>query len=283
MRSDIMLNGKYVIIKKDGQYTGKTQISDEEYNKLLNAANILEEFNYLFFLGCNYEHAKETFLKYDFSQFGVREIDIFAVIHNALNAITTNLNMWETYLKRKYKKDKDIFPFQNDQELGKSYLGLRDSEYYDNNVEYVVTKALRNMAAHSEKPFSEIWYDDNYKRHFAIHTDHLMKIDNLNKSGKEIVSKSGKDYFDVIEVIKRLYEIIDELNINVVNFLLKKEWINFYSSRITVREIIGVEWDGAYLVSENTKYPKDHMMRLNKIDISKNAMQKILSIAAQSL
>ena len=50
-----------------------------------------------------------------------------------------------------------------------------------------------------------------------------------------------------------------------------------------MREIIGVEWDGAYLVSENTKYPKDHMMRLNKIDISKNAMQKILSIAAQSL
>ena len=69
----------------------------------------------------------------------------------------------------------------------------------------------------------------------------------------------------------------------MVNFLLKKEWINFYSSRTTVREIIGVEWDGAYLVSENTKYPKDHMMRLNKIDISKNAMQKILSIAAQSL
>gem|GEM_PF-6938351 len=164
-----MLNGKYVIIKKDGQYTGKTEISDEEYNKLLNAANILEDFNYLFFLGCNYEHAKEAFLKYDFSQFGVREIDLFAVIHNALNAITTNLNMWETYLKRKYKEDKDIFPFQNDQTLGKSYLGLRDSECYDNNVEYVVTKALRNMAAHSEKPFSEIWYDDNYKRHFAIH------------------------------------------------------------------------------------------------------------------
>ena len=26
-----MPNGKYVIIKKDGQYTGKTEISDEEY------------------------------------------------------------------------------------------------------------------------------------------------------------------------------------------------------------------------------------------------------------
>ena len=170
----------------------------------------------------NIEHAKEAFLKYDFSQFGVREIDLFAVIHNALNAITTNLNMWETYLKRKYKEDKDIFPFQNDQTLGKSYLGLRDSEYYDNNVEYVVTKALRNMAAHSEKPFSEIWYDDNYKRYFSIHTDHLMKNDNLNKSGKEIVSKSEKDYFDVIEVIKRSYEIIDKLNIDLVNLLLKK-------------------------------------------------------------
>ena len=103
-----MLNDKYVIIKKDGQYTGKAQISDEEYKKLLNAANILEEFNYLFFLGCNYEYVKEAFLKYDFSQFGVREIDIFAVIHNALNAITTNLNMWETYLKRKTKNSKII-------------------------------------------------------------------------------------------------------------------------------------------------------------------------------
>ena len=138
-----MLNGKYVIIKKDGQYTGKTEISDEEYNKLLNAANILEDFIYLFFLGCNYEHAKEAFMKYDFSQFVVREIDIFAVIHNALNAITTNLNMWETYLKRKYKEDKDIFPIQNNQTLGKSYLGLKDSEYYDNNAPRLLQKIHR--------------------------------------------------------------------------------------------------------------------------------------------
>lgn len=277
------MEGKYVVVKKAGEYKCKTELNEDDYNKLLSAAKTLEEFNYLFFLGCNYIKAKDDFLKYDFSQFNVREADMFAVIHNALNAITTNLNMWETYLKRKYKDDKDIFPFQNDKKLGKSYFGLKDSEYYDNNVEYVIVKALRNMCTHTEKPFSEIWYDNNYNRHFAIHTEHLLKNNNLNRSGRSIVVKSGKDYFDVIEVITRAYEIVDEINNDMVNFLLKKEWINFYSSRITVREYIGIDWDGAYLVSKNPKYPETHMMYLTMTNISKNAINNILSIAAKSL
>lgn len=277
------MEGKYVVVKKDGEYKCKTELNEDDYNKLLCAAKNLEEFNYLFFLGCNYIKAKDDFLRYDFSQFNVREIDMFTVMHNALNAIATNRNMWETYLKRKYKDDKEIFPFQNNKNLGKSYFGLKDSEYYDNNVEYVVAKALRNMSSHTERPFSEIWYDDNYNRHFAIHTEHLLKNDNLNKSGRDIVIKSKKDFFDVIEVIQRAYEIVDKLNNDMVNFLLKKEWINFYSSRITVREYIGIDWDGAFLVSKNPKYPETHMMFLNTTNISKNAMDNILSIAAKSL
>ena len=277
------MEGKYVILKKNGDYKCKTELTENDYKKLLNAAKILEEFNYLFFLGCNYIKAKDDFLNYNFSQFNVLETDMFSVMHNALNAIATNINMWETYLKRKYKDDKEIFPFQDDKNLGKSYFGLKDSEYYDTNVEYVVAKALRNMSTHTEKPFSEIWYDDNYNRHFAIHTEHLLANGNLNKSGKYIVLKSKKDYFDVIEVIKRAYEIVDKTNNDMVNLLLKKDWINFYSSRITIRDYIGVDWDGAYLVSENPKYPKGHMMFLNITNISKNAMDNILSIAAKSL
>ena len=277
------MEGKYVILKKNGDYKCKTELTENDYKKLLNAAKILEEFNYLFFLGCNYIKAKDDFLNYNFSQFNVLETDMFSVMHNALNAIATNINMWETYLKRKYKDDKEIFPFQDDKNLGKSYFGLKDSEYYDTNVEYVVAKALRNMSTHTEKPFSEIWYDDNYNRHFAIHTEHLLANGNLNKSGKDIVLKSKKDYFDVIEVIKQAYEIVDKINNDMVNLLLKKDWMNFYSSRITIRDYIGVDWDGAYLVSENPKYPKEHMMFLNITNISKNAMDNILSIAAKSL
>lgn len=277
------MEGKYVILKKNGDYKCKTELTENDYKKLLNAAKILEEFNYLFFLGCNYIKAKDDFLNYNFSQFNVLETDMFSVMHNALNAIATNINMWETYLKRKYKDDKEIFPFQDDKNLGKSYFGLKDSEYYDNNVEYVVAKALRNMSTHTEKPFSEIWYDDNYNRHFAIHTEHLLANGNLNKSGKDIVLKSKKDYFDVIEVIKQAYEIVDKINNDMVNLLLKKDWMNFYSSRITIRDYIGFDWDGAYLVSENPKYSKEHMMFLNITNISKNAMDNILSIAAKSL
>ena len=217
------MEGKYVVVKKDGEYKCKTELNEDAYNKLLCAAKNLEEFNYLFFLGCNYIKAKDDFLRYDFSQFNVREIDMFAVMHNALNAIATNRNMWETYLKRKYKDDKEIFPFKDDKKLGKSYFGLKDSEYYDNNVEYVVVKALRNMCTHTEKPFSEIWYDDNYNRRFAIHTEHLLKNDNLNKSGRDIVIESKKDFFDVIEVIQQAYEIVDKINNDMVNFLLSDE------------------------------------------------------------
>mgnify|MGYP003295720782 CR=1 FL=1 len=139
------------------------------------------------------------------------------------------------------------------------------------------------MVVHSEKPYSETWYDDDLHRHFIIHTDTLFQGDTLNGSGKTIVSNCGLDYFDVIEVIKRAFEIVVELNLYIFNFLLQKEWINFCCARTTVRNYLGVDWQGAYLVQVNPKYPPSHLMHLSTTSISKGAMDRILSIASKSL
>lgn len=272
---------KYVIIKNADSLAVKRKITPDEYEDLFNAARILEEFDYITFLANSFERERETFLSYDFSQFNVREIDMFSIMLNSLNSITTNNNLWEAYLKRRYKSDSEFFP--NTSPKGKSIFGIKDSEYYDKNVEYVVAKALRNMVVHSEKPYSEIWYDDDLHRHFIIHTAVLFQGDNLNSSGKTIVLNCGLDYFDVIEVIKRAFEIVVELNLYIFNFLLRKEWINFYSGRTTVRSYLGVDWQGAYLVQINPQYAPSHLMHLATTSISKNAMDKILSIAAKSL
>lgn len=209
---------------------------------------------------------------------------MFSVMLNSLNSIDTNNNLWEAYLKRAYKDDSSMFfDVPTSKKEKKSLFGIKDSEYYDQNVEYVIAKALRNMIVHSKKPYSEIWYDDDFKRHFIIHTDVLLQDANLNASGRKIVSNCGRDYFDVVDIIKRAFEITDELNLYIFNHLLQKEWINFYSSRITVRTHLGIEWQGAYLVQINPKYPPDHVMYLSTISISKNAMNGILSLAAKSL
>ena len=273
---------KYVIIKNTDGLAAKRNIGLEEYRSLYNAAQILEEFDYIAFLANSFESEREAFLSYDFSQFNVSEIDMFSMMLNSLNAIATNNNLWEAYLKRKYKSDSEIFPTTSSTKK-KSIFGIKDSEYYDNNVEYVVAKALRNMVVHSEKPYSEIWYDDALRRHFIIHTNVLLQGDNLNDSGKNIVTNCELDYFDVIEVIKRAFEIVVELNLYIFNFLLKKEWINFYGGRTTVRSHLGVDWQGAYLVQINPQYPPSHLMYLSTTGISKSAMDRILSIAAKSL
>ena len=277
------MNEKYVLIKTNDELV-KKEVSIEVFRELSNAAQILEEFDYIAFLGNSYEKIKEEFLNYDFSQFNVKEIDMFSVMLNSLNSIATNNNLWEAYLKRAYKDDPSIFfDAPTSKKEKKSLFGIKDSEYYDQNVEYVVAKALRNMVVHSQKPYSEILYDDDFKRHFIIHTEILLQDDNLNASGKKIVSTCGKDYFDVIDIIKRAFEITDELNLYIFNHVLQKEWINFYSSRITVRTHLGIEWQGAYLVQFNPKYPPNHLMHLSTISISKNAMNGILSLAAKSL
>jgi len=280
--SDIKIDGKYVLIKKDNKPILKRELSKSEYQKLFNASKILDSFEYIFFLGNSFEKEKQEFLGYDFSQFNVREIDMFSIMLNSLNAIATNINLWEAYLKRTYNSDTEIFP-SNPNDKQKSILGIKDSEYYDKNVEYVVAKALRNMIVHSEKPYSQIWYDDDMHRHFIVYTETLLQGNNLNKAGKTIVGNCGKDYFDVLEVIKHAFEIAEKLNIYIVNVLLQKEWINFSSSRNTVIEHLGTDWQGAYLVEINPKYPESHLLYLSTKSISKHAMDSILLMIARSL
>ncbi len=278
------MSEKYVIIKNDDKFVDKKEVSDEVYKELFNATHILEEFDYVAFLANSYEKAKEDFFNYDFSQFNVREIDMFTVMLNSLNSIATNNNLWEAYLKRTYTDDSAIFlACPTSKKEKKSLFGMKDSEYYDQNIEYVIAKALRNMVVHSEKPYSEIWYDDDFKRHFIIHTEVLLHGNTLNISGKQIVTNCGMDYFDVVDIIKRAFEITTELNLYIINYLIKKEWINYYSSRLTIRKYLGIEWQGAYLVEINPKYPPDHVLYLSTTSISKNAMNSILSIAAKSL
>lgn len=278
------MNKKYVIIKDNHDLAVKKDISEEVYSELLKAAHILESFNYIVFLGNSFKREYEEFLKYDFSQFNVPEADMFSVMLSSLTSISTNINLWEAYLKRTYENDPEIFPaFPSHGKKKKSIFGIKDSEYYDKDVEYVVAKALRNMIVHSEKPYSEIWYDDDLHRHFIIYTEVLLNSEYLNASGKEIITNCGFDYFDVVKVINHAFEIAEELNIYIVNYFMRKEWINFYSSRITIRKYLGIDWQGAYLVEFNPKFPPSHIRHLSTISISKHAMNSILSIAANSI
>ena len=139
------------------------------------------------------------------------------------------------------------------------------------------------MIVHHSNPYSEIVYYDDECRHFIVTREDLLELGAPNKSAKEYISNSNHDYYDIVEVIKHALEITDEINVYMFNLIVKKEWHRFISARYTIREYIGVDWQGAYLVWINPKYPKDHLLYLSKIDISKNAMNVIKMIAAKSI
>lgn len=273
------MDKKYLIIKSNNDYKTSRELDEQAYSELKTAAGVLETFNTLAFLCNSYVKAKEDFLAYDFTQFDVREIDMFTMFLNALEAMATNRNLWEAYLKRSYEGDSVVFP----DETNKSCFGIKDSEYYEKNIEYVVSKVLRNMIAHHSKPYSEIIYDDNLRRQFIVTKEDLLKLGNPNASSKKYISENTNDYYDVVEIIKRAFEITDEINVYMFNLLLQKEWPRFISARYTVREHIGVDWQGAYIVKTDPRYPESHLLYLSQTSISKNAMNSILSIAAQSL
>lgn len=273
------MDKKYLIIKSSSDYKTSRELDDKTYSELKIAADALETFNTLAFLCNSYIKTKEDFLAYDFTQFDVREIDMFTMFLNALEAMATNRNLWEAYLKRCYQSDSVVFP----DNLKKSCFGIKDSEYYEKNVEYVVSKVLRNMIAHHSKPYSEIVYDDNLRRKFIVTKEDLLKFGNPNASSKKYISENKNDYYDVVKIIKRAFEIVDEINVYMFNLLLQKEWPRFISARYTVREHIGVDWQGAYIVKADPRYPESHLLYLSQTSISKNAMNSILSIAAQNL
>ena len=273
------MDKKYLIIKSNNDYTTSRELDEQTYSELKIAAGALETFNTLAFLCNSYVKAKEDFLTYDFTQFDVREIDMFTMFHNALEAMATNRNLWEAYLKRSYESDSVVFP----DGAQKSCFGIKDSEYYDKYIEYVLSKVLRNMIAHHSKPYSDMIYDDNLRRQFIVTKEDLLKLGNPNASSKKYISESKNDYYDVVGIIKRAFEITDEINVYMFNLLLQKEWPRFISARYTVREHIGVDWQGAYLVKADPRYPESHLLYLSQTSISKNAMNSILSIAAQSL
>ena len=180
----------------------------------------MEAFNTITFLCNSYVNAKEEFLTYDFTQFNVREVDMFNMFLNALEAMATNV------IEGKHK----------------SCFALKDSEYYDNCIDYVVAKVLRNMIVHHSKPYSEIVYYDDECRHFIVTREDFLELGAPNKSAKEYISNSNHDYYDIVEVIKHALEITDEINVYMFNLIAKKEWHRFISARYTIREYIGVDW-----------------------------------------
>lgn len=273
------MDKKYLIIKVNNDYKTSRELDEKTYSELKIAADALETFNMLAFLCNSYVKAKEDFLAYDFTQFDVREIDMFTMFLNALEAMATNRNLWEAYLKRSYESDSVVFP----KETKKSCYGIKDSEYYEKNIEYVVSKVLRNMIAHHSKPYSEIVYDDYLCRQFIVTKEDLLELGNPNASSKKYILGNANDYYDVVEIIKRAFEITDEINVYMFNLLLQKEWLRFISARYTVMEHIGVDWQGAYIVKTDSRYPASHLLHLSQTSISKSAMNSILSVAAQRL
>ena len=276
------MSEKYLIVKRENGYNNSMALEEVTFEELKRAAIALETFNIITFLGNSYVKAKEDFLAYDFSRFNVREVDMFNMFLNALEAMTTNGNLWEAFLKRNYADDIAIFPTVINNKK-KSCFSLKDSEYYDDCIEYVVSKVLRNMIVHHSKPYSEIVYNNDYCRQFIITREELLKQESLSKSAKKYITNSNRDYYDIVEVIKRALEITDEINVYMFNLIIQKEWCRFISARYTIREHIGVDWQGAYLVWRNSKYPEEHMLHLQQIDISKHAMNAIKSIEVDSL
>ena len=277
------MENRWLLVKQDGKIKMSKQIDDLTYEKLKTAAESLAVFNTLTFLASNYVKAKEDFFAYDFTQFNVREVDMFNMFLNALESMSTNRNLWEAYLKRHYRADSIIYPNKTSNGLGKSCFGLKDSEYYDKDIIFVVAKVLRDMIAHHCKPYSMIVYDDDMCRQFLVTREDLLNLGQPNASQKKFINSSQHDYYNIVDVIKHSFEIVDEINEYVFNVIAQKEWPRFVTARYVVREYIGIDWHGAYLVKSDPRYPEEHLLYLSQIEISKNAMDSIGSLAARSL
>ena len=277
--------------KKDGNVVVNRTLTDAEYEEILRASKNLEEFDYIHFLSINYIKAKEDFLSFDFSAFGIREVDVYNVIFNALNAISNNTYLWETYLKRSYPDDLEIFSEEERQKerkdprnyKSKSIVALKDSYYYDTNISYTVAKTLRNIIVHVGKPYNEIAYYDDHSRHFLLYTSSLLSDEKVSKSSRQLLVDSHKDYFDIVLVIKEAFSVLDKLNEFAFNFLLKKGWLTYSLSRTKIKEYIDSDVDAAFIAWENLDYPEDHLLRVSHINISINAMRKILSLTVRSM
>ncbi len=278
-------------IKKYGKIDIVRDLTQEEYEEILKASKNLDDFDYIHFLSINYIKAKEDFLNFDFSAFDIREVDVYNVFFNALSAISNNTYLWETYLKRRYPDDLDIFSEEERQKeqkdpknyKSKSVVALKDSYYYDTNISYTVAKTLRNIIVHVGKPYNEIAYYDDHSRHFILYTSSLLNDEKVSKSAKKLLDDSNIDYLDIVPVIKEAFEILDKLNEFAFNFLLRKGWITYSLSRTTIKNYIDSDVDAAFVAWENHDYPEDHFLRVSHINISINAMRKILSFTVRSL
>lgn len=269
----------YLIVKSNDGVLSRREIDEPTFWDLKTATDSLESFSDVSFLSNSYVKAKEAFFSYDFTQFNVREIDMFSMFLFALEAMASNRTLWEAFLKRNYAGDGEIFPSGT----GKSCFGIKDSEFFDKSIYYVVSKVLRDRVSHYSKPYTEIVYRDSTCRQFIITKDDLLNDKSLNTAEKNAIRTCAKDYYDVVEVIRHAFSIIDELNKYMLNLMLQKEWDRYMSARLTIRHHIGVDWQGACLVYENPRYPQDHLLFLKQISISKQAMNSILSIAARNL
>ena len=277
--------------KKDGIMVINRDLTEEESREIINASKNLEELDYIHFLSINYIKAKEDFLAFDFSAFDIREVDIYSIIFNALNAISNNTYLWETYLKRRYMDDFDVFSEEErmkEQKDPKNYnmksiVALKDSYYYDTNISYAIAKLLRNIIVHVGKPYHEIAYYDDCSRHFLLYTSKLLNDKKLNKSARRLLSNSCIDYFDIVLAIQEAFSILDKLNEFAFNYFLKKEWLTYSLSRTTIKKYIEEDVDVAFVAWENSDYDEDHFLRVSHINIPIGAMKKVLSITVRSM
>ena len=160
---------------------------------------------------------------------------------------------------------------------------MKDSYYYDTNVSYAIAKTLRNIIVHVGKPYNEVAYYDDNSRHFLLYVSTLLSDEKVSKSARQLLIDSRKDYFDIVLVIKEAFSVLDNLNEFAFNFLLKKGWLTYSLSRTTIKKYIDTNVDVAFIAWENFNYPEDHLLRVSHINISMNAMKKILSFTVRSM
>lgn len=268
-------------------------LSEKEYKQILSNAILLEDFDYNIFLSTNFLKAKKDLENFDFSKANIRETDAFNIIFNALNSIVTNLYLWEAYLRKNYFDYEEIFSSEEkkkEQEskvkkkgkryIAKSCLALKDSEYYDKDINYTITKTLRNRADHFKKPYSDIIYYDDFSRHFVVYVEDFLEDRSLSTSARKHAEKAEIQYFDVVDIIKYSFKILEDLNVFIYNKILSIKWASYYDARLTLKEFLPSDYLGAHLIWLNEKYPDDHILKVGHKAISTSAMKGILHIAS---
>ncbi len=243
---------KRVACFKNKKLSGKSILSDDEYNALKNHIkplnNLVHELNFIYDLKSCFKDLNSFLSKYISGEISsqILQKDLNKQVINYLSLIRTFLDKWEKHIKENFgKESKELEIFKN----------LTHDEY-DKNFYYRFLSNLSNYARHTGYAFHQISEslneDDKKNLETFINKKIFLGGFSWKKSFSDEINSLPEDKINIYPFLNGMFKSMEKIHFKLVEYNIIKDINNLLINSLFLVNFLNKykDCDGEILITE---------------------------------